>query len=86
MRRRREEEGSDPEKDSPTSLEAAVIALFSDGMEVTEGGRDGGRGEGWLAGSRHDMEVAEGGRGGGARAERESGGAGKRRGREEQEK
>ena len=36
-----EEEGLDPEKDPPTSPEAAAIALFFGGMEVTEGGRGG---------------------------------------------
>jgi hypothetical protein len=38
----KEEEGSDPEKDPPTSLEAAVVALLSGGIEVTEQERKGG--------------------------------------------
>jgi len=54
-----EEKGSDPEKDPPTSPEAA--ALFSGGLEVMGGGR-----EGRLAGShRHRPPLlGHGGRGG----------------------
>jgi hypothetical protein len=37
-----EKEGSDPEKDPPTSLEAAAVALLSGGIEVAEQERKGG--------------------------------------------
>jgi hypothetical protein len=45
-RMRRGKEGSDPEKDPPTSPEVVIVAHLSSAMEVAErreGGREGGR-------------------------------------------